>query len=150
PPPRRFPSFPSLVAGRWRHPAALARRLRPSAVHGGRAAARRWATADAVGVPGAGPQPMPWASPAPASRPVLPRPPPWMIAPGLSSRHAPTPANRPRKKAPAQGPAPDGAGPEAGQGSAPYLLMSTSLVSRRNSAPMTRVITAMPIGYHRP
>ncbi|CFV94108.1 Uncharacterised protein [Bordetella pertussis] len=29
-------------------------------------------------------------------------------------------------------------------------LMSLSLVSRTNSVPMTRVMTAMMIGYHRP
>ena len=31
-----------------------------------------------------------------------------------------------------------------------YLVMSTSLVSRRNSVPMTSVITATITGYHRP
>ena len=32
----------------------------------------------------------------------------------------------------------------------PYLVMSTSLVSGRNSVPITRVIAAITIGYHRP
>ena len=31
-----------------------------------------------------------------------------------------------------------------------YFVMSTSLVSRRNSEPITKVISAMMIGYHRP
>lgn len=31
-----------------------------------------------------------------------------------------------------------------------YERMSTSLVSRRNSEPITKVISAMTIGYHRP
>jgi len=31
-----------------------------------------------------------------------------------------------------------------------YLVMSTSLVSGRNSVPITRVIAAITIGYHRP
>ena len=30
------------------------------------------------------------------------------------------------------------------------LRISTSLVSRRNKVPITRLINAMPIGYHRP
>ncbi len=35
-------------------------------------------------------------------------------------------------------------------GLAGYFEMSTSLVSRRNSRPATRLIAAMMIGYHRP
>ena len=31
-----------------------------------------------------------------------------------------------------------------------YLVMSTSFVSRRNSEPITKVISANTIGYHRP
>ena len=36
------------------------------------------------------------------------------------------------------------------QGGYPYSVMSTPRVSRMNSVPITRVIVAMQIGYHRP
>lgn len=52
--------------------------------------------------------------------------------------------------APVRGPAPGKAGHHARQGTSVYLVMSTFLVSFRKNVPMTRVISAMPIGYHKP